>query len=154
MFRPMDVIHWRTTAQRSYTFRKVCTCWYDPHCPSFVIDKCSLYIVKHSTPYKDMNILTTTLQNLNLLPHNTTQHIPITLFNFPLSQIHYVPLIYMAYLTTRPNTQNLRLLILPILLVLVAYTGICYKWEYPGLDSLNWLFGELHNRSYLYTYLI
>ena len=66
--------------------------------------------------------------------------IPITPFNFLLCQIHFIPVIYMAYLTTRSNTQPLRLMILPIVAVLTAYTGLCFRWDHPDLDSLNWLF--------------
>lgn len=90
-----------------------------------------------------------TLQNIfRVLVPELSQQIPITWKTFPMTQIHYVPLVYMAYLTRKPDTYRTRLLLLPFLVALSIHAGFGYKWMQPSLKKLGWLSSRLNETPF------
>ncbi|KAG0700009.1 hypothetical protein DFH29DRAFT_652868 [Suillus ampliporus] len=73
-------------------------------------------------------------------PH---ERIPISSFHILHLIFPIVPLIYMGYLTRRPDTFTLRLLLLPFVVAVAVGTYFRFMWTEPSLNFYNCVLGML-----------
>ncbi|KAJ7761576.1 hypothetical protein DFH07DRAFT_867715 [Mycena maculata] len=64
--------------------------------------------------------------------------IPITWLSAPVLLASYLPFVFLAYLARRPGTYEIRLLLLPTVLVATLTTGFRYMFTIPELNVYNW----------------
>jgi hypothetical protein len=50
----------------------------------------------------------------------------------------YAPFIFLAYLTRRPDTYLIRLLLLPSVIVSILVAAYRFTWTMPELNVYNW----------------
>ncbi|KAJ7695649.1 hypothetical protein B0H17DRAFT_1158801 [Mycena rosella] len=68
-------------------------------------------------------------------PHN---RIPLTWNNAPTLLASFLPFVFLAYLARRPGTYQMRLLLLPTVIVANLTTGFRYMFTIPELNVYNW----------------
>ncbi|THG92839.1 hypothetical protein EW145_g8567, partial [Phellinidium pouzarii] len=73
-----------------------------------------------------------------LLVPELENRIPITWTTFPYTIAFIVPLVFMAYLSRRPNTHVIRLLLLPAVLSITLHSCLGYLWTGQGMNVYNW----------------
>lgn len=50
----------------------------------------------------------------------------------------YAPFVFLAYLTRRPDTYHIRLLLLPSTVTLILVAAYRFRWTTPELNVYNW----------------
>ncbi|EPQ54466.1 hypothetical protein GLOTRDRAFT_61585 [Gloeophyllum trabeum ATCC 11539] len=73
-------------------------------------------------------------------PQNRTE---VTWQTAPAMLMHFLPLLFQAYLVRRPDTYLIRLLLLPAVLSSLLHVGFGYMWTDPRLNVYNWALGLL-----------
>lgn len=78
-------------------------------------------------------------QNLKeLLEILLSSRIPVTSRILPYQLLLYTPCVYLAYLARREGTYTLRLLILPIVLSCILFSGWGFVWTVEDMLLRNW----------------
>ncbi|KAF9565753.1 hypothetical protein CPC08DRAFT_704454 [Agrocybe pediades] len=77
-------------------------------------------------------------QAFRTLVPDQDHRIPIKLDNLILPVLCYAPFIFLAYLTRRPDTYLIRLLLLPSVVSLILTAAYRFTWSIPELNVYNW----------------
>ncbi|KAF5385687.1 hypothetical protein D9757_005537 [Collybiopsis confluens] len=64
--------------------------------------------------------------------------VPITPTIFPYTLSYLIPFFFLAYLSRRPDTYLIRLLLLPIVIACALASAFRYCWTIPSLNVYNW----------------
>jgi O-antigen ligase len=85
-------------------------------------------------------------QNLQeLLEILLSSRITVTPYVLPYQLLLYTPFVYLAYLARREGTYALRLLILPVVLSCIFFSGWGFVWTEEDLQLRNWGQSECAN---------
>ncbi|KAI0043453.1 hypothetical protein FA95DRAFT_1563311 [Auriscalpium vulgare] len=66
------------------------------------------------------------------------ERIPVTWTTAPYTLLHFIPFTFMSYLVRRPDTQVMRLLMLPTLITTAVRSAFGYVWLDPRYNVYNW----------------
>ncbi|KAJ7644210.1 hypothetical protein FB45DRAFT_291116 [Roridomyces roridus] len=67
-----------------------------------------------------------------------SERIPISLTTTPLLLCSFLPIVFLAFLSRRPSTYNIRILLLPSTLIACLWTGFKFMFTIPELAVYNW----------------
>src|ERR1700722_4166496 len=78
------------------------------------------------------------LAGVRILVPEPRNRAPLSWEALPYGILCWVPYVSLAYLSRRPNTQPIRLLLLPVVIVSLVWTGHAFIFTDPKHNSLNW----------------